>query len=88
MEVNEHTEVLIKAIVRGDKKAFGQLFRMWYVRLCLYAESIVRDRDMAEDLVQNLFCMLGKKGRDRYPGIDEGLFVSLCLSRCSQFVKT
>ena len=43
MEVNEHTEVLIKAIVRGDKKAFGQLFRMWYVRLCLYAESIVRD---------------------------------------------
>ena len=81
MEVNEHTEVLIKAIVRGDKKAFGQLFRMWYVRLCLYAESIVRDRDMAEDLV-------GKKGRDRYPGIDEGLFVSLCLSRCSQFVKT
>ena len=58
MEVNEHTEVLIKAIVRGDKKAFGQLFRMWYVRLCLYAESIVRDRDMAEDLVQNLFCML------------------------------
>ncbi len=84
MEVNEHTEVLIKAIVRGDKKAFGQLFRMWYVRLCLYAESIVRDRDMAEDLVQNV----GKKGRDRYPGIDEGLFVSLCLSRCSQFVKT
>ena len=61
MEVNEHTEVLIKAIVRGDKKAFGQLFRMWYVRLCLYAESIVRDRDMAEDLVQNLFCMLWEK---------------------------
>lgn len=30
---------------------------------------------------------VGKKGRDRYPGIDEGLFVSLCLSRCSQFVK-
>ena len=86
MEVNEHTEVLIKAIVRGDKKAFGQLFRMWYVRLCLYAESIVRDRDMAEDLV--ILYAVGKKGRDRYPGIDEGLFVSLCLSRCSQFVKT
>ena len=48
MEVNEHTEVLIKAIVRGDKKAFGQLFRMWYVRLCLYAESIVRDREFIQ----------------------------------------
>ncbi len=61
MELNEHTEFLVKAIVKGDKKAFEQLFRMWYVRLCLYAESIVRDRDMAEDLVQNLFCMLWEK---------------------------
>ncbi|MEG0795938.1 MAG: RNA polymerase sigma-70 factor [Odoribacter sp.] len=49
------------AIVQGDKAAFEQLFREWYVRLCVYAESIVRDRDMAEDLVQNIFCMLWEK---------------------------
>ena len=61
MEVNEHTDTLVRAIVQGDKKAFEQLFRMWYVRLCLYAESLVRDRDVAEDLVQNLFCMLWEK---------------------------
>ena len=51
----------MKAIVRGDKGAFEQLFRDWYVRLCVYAESIVRDRDMAEDIVQNVFCTLWEK---------------------------
>ena len=88
MEVNEHTEVLIKAIVRGDKKAFGQLFRMWYVRLCLYAESIQGSGYGGGPCTEFILYAVGKKGRDRYPGIDEGLFVSLCLSRCSQFVKT
>lgn len=56
-----YIEEVMGAIVRGDKTAFEQLFKDWYVRLCIYAESIVRDRDMAEDLVQNVFCMLWEK---------------------------
>lgn len=55
---------LVRVIQRGDKKAFEQLFREWYVRLCLYAESIVRDRDMAEDVVQNVFCGLWEKRQE------------------------
>lgn len=60
---DSQTELVI-AIQRGDKKAFEQLFREWYVRLCLYAESIVRDRDMAEDVVQNVFCGLWEKRQE------------------------
>lgn len=52
---------VMEAIARGDKKAFEQLFREWYVRLCVYAESIVHDRDIAEDLVQNIFYILWEK---------------------------
>lgn len=55
---------LVRVIQRGDKKAFEQLFREWYGRLCLYAESIVRDRDMAEDVVQNVFCGLWEKRQE------------------------
>lgn len=62
-ETEQMREVML-AIAKGDKKAFEQLFRDWYVRLCVYAESIVRDRDLAEDLVQGIFCMLWEK-RDR-----------------------
>lgn len=56
-----HMEEVMRAISRGDKMAFEELFREWYVRLCLYAESIIKDRDMAEDLVQNIFCSLWEK---------------------------
>lgn len=62
-DTEQMREVML-AIAKGDKKAFEQLFRDWYVRLCVYAESIVRDRDLAEDLVQGIFCMLWEK-RDR-----------------------
>lgn len=63
-DTEQMREVML-AIAKGDKKAFEQLFRDWYVRLCVYAESIVRDRDLAEDLVQGIFCMLWEK-RDRF----------------------
>lgn len=54
-------EDIVRKIVKGDKEAFEQLFREWYVRLCVYAESMVHDRDQAEDLVQNMFCMLWER---------------------------
>lgn len=57
-------EEVVRAIVKGDKIAFEQLFKTWYVRLCLYGESIVRDRDQAEDLVQGIFCLLWEKRED------------------------
>lgn len=64
METEEQSDIWKQLIVQGDKKAFEQLFRMWYVRLCLYAETIVRERDAAEDLVQNVFCTLWEKRGD------------------------
>lgn len=58
---NAHMSDILEAIGKGDKKAFERLFMEWYVRLCVYAESIVRDPDAAEDLVQNVFCRLWEK---------------------------
>ena len=50
-----------RKISGGDRPAFGRLFNLFYVRLCLYAESIVRDSSAAEDIVQNVFCLLWEK---------------------------
>ena len=52
---------MINAIARGDERAFEQLFREMYARLCVYAESLVRDHEQAEDLVQGVFCDLWEK---------------------------
>ncbi len=54
---------MINAIARGDERAFEQLFREMYARLCVYAESLVRDHEQAEDLVQGVFAICGKNAR-------------------------
>ena len=35
--------------------AFNSLFNRYYARLCVYSESFVGDRQLAEDLVQDVF---------------------------------
>ena len=42
-------------ISRGDEAAFGGIYREYRTRLYQYALSLVRDRDAAEDAVQDAF---------------------------------
>lgn len=42
-------------IRNGDRKAFEAAFRAWYRPLCAYAMPIVRDKDEAEETVQNVY---------------------------------
>ncbi|MBN1990141.1 MAG: RNA polymerase sigma-70 factor [Bacteroidales bacterium] len=44
-----------KRIQKGDLKEFETLFKCYYEPLCRYANSFLRDMDMAEELVQEFF---------------------------------
>ncbi|MBK9763613.1 MAG: RNA polymerase sigma-70 factor [Flavobacteriales bacterium] len=46
------------SIAAGDRSAFDTLFRAHYKPLCAFAVQYVKDRDVAEDLVQDLFFRL------------------------------
>ncbi|MGR3812296.1 RNA polymerase sigma-70 factor [Jiulongibacter sp. NS-SX5] len=48
-------EANIEAIREGDPKAFEELFRMHYASLSRYANSILKQEDEAEDVVQQVF---------------------------------
>jgi RNA polymerase sigma-70 factor (ECF subfamily) len=48
-------------IQRGDQKAYEEAFRSWYRQLCLYALPIIRDKDEAEEVVQNVFYTIWAK---------------------------
>jgi RNA polymerase sigma-70 factor (ECF subfamily) len=48
----------IRRIRRGDKQAFEKLFRSSYVSLVRYARVLLKDHDMAEEIVQDLFFRL------------------------------
>lgn len=55
------TLLLLKKIKEGDIKAFEQLFRAYHTPLCLYALSITGRKDIAEEIVQELFYKLWKE---------------------------
>lgn len=50
-----NNEILIKRLKKGDEKAYAFLLDEYYHRLCVYANSLVKDHDKAEDIVQNVF---------------------------------
>lgn len=53
-------DVVIK-LKEKDEKAFELVFRKYYPELCGFALKYVQNQDVAEELVQELFCTLWKK---------------------------
>lgn len=52
---------LVNQLMRGDEKAFTMLFRKYYSDLVLFAGTILPDKDVCEDIVQNVFVNLWAK---------------------------
>lgn len=48
-------------ISNGDKNAFEHVFRTYYQPLCNYACSLIKDKDEAEEVVQNAFFNIWNK---------------------------
>jgi RNA polymerase sigma-70 factor (ECF subfamily) len=53
--------LVFNKIKEGDIKAFESVFRRYYASLCLYAFSITKRKDVAEEIVQELFFILWKE---------------------------
>jgi RNA polymerase sigma-70 factor (family 1) len=51
------------SLCMGDRLVFDQLFRSYYAPLCHFTENIIGSKEDAEDLVEELFFTLWKKGR-------------------------
>ncbi|MDZ4674883.1 MAG: RNA polymerase sigma-70 factor [Gemmatimonadota bacterium] len=64
------TDITLAQIRAGERDAFELLFRCWYGRLASYAASLTRNRDGAEDVVQELFVTLWNK-RESLPDLEK-----------------
>jgi RNA polymerase sigma-70 factor (ECF subfamily) len=51
-------QALLAQLRTGDEGAFEQLFRMYAAALCDFAFSYVRSKEIAEEVVQDLFCWI------------------------------
>lgn len=52
---------LLAGLRRGEQLAFDTIFREWYPRLVLIADRIVGERQVAEDLAQEVFLELWRR---------------------------
>jgi RNA polymerase sigma-70 factor (ECF subfamily) len=59
----------VERLRSGDREAFEVVFRAYYARLADYANGLVRSRDTAEDVVQEVFVALWTQ-RDRLTSPD------------------
>jgi RNA polymerase sigma-70 factor (family 1) len=53
--------IIYERIRNGDQKAFELVFKKFYANLCAYANQVLYDRDMAEEIVQELFFQIWQK---------------------------
>ena len=54
-------ELLIQKLVAGDKDAYTFLFKTYYKNLCTYSYKFIRNFDVAEEIVQEVFFKIWEK---------------------------
>ncbi len=68
MDFNLHDNCgLITELRKGKEKAFSFLVETYNHKLCLYALSLANDKDIAEDIVQNVFIKTWEKRNSLKP---------------------
>ncbi|WP_337040596.1 RNA polymerase sigma-70 factor [Emticicia sp. 17c] len=55
---------IASAIRQGNERIFEMVFRKYYQSLCTYANSMLKEIDEAEEIVQNLFLGIWEKRND------------------------
>ncbi|HEX8041354.1 MAG TPA: sigma factor, partial [Chryseosolibacter sp.] len=51
---------LFNRVRKDDYTAFGRIFKANYARLCAYSNRFVLNRQLAEEIVDDVFCNLWK----------------------------
>ena len=57
---------LVQQMIRGDNWAFSIIFKTYYVDLVMFAGTFVRDRQAAEEIVQDVFIRLWENRENFY----------------------
>jgi RNA polymerase sigma-70 factor (family 1) len=60
MKKNFSLENALEELIRGNKGAFESLFRLYYPRMKRYAAMMLKNKEEAEDLVQDVFFQVWK----------------------------
>lgn len=75
---NDQDVLLLSNLAKGDEKAFVEIYNKYWYRIFLAAYQRVRKKEVAEELVQNLFLKLWeKRGTIEIRQIENYLYTSI-----------
>ena len=57
----ESDRALLDRLIHGDERAFDEIFRAWYAPLVRAAETLLRERAVAEEVVQDVMLELWRR---------------------------
>lgn len=78
----------VENLRRGNRPAFEALFRRYYEELCIFSLQIVRDPEVAEDLVQDLFVRIWEQRASLNPqGSSRGYLFTATRNRSLNYLK-
>jgi RNA polymerase sigma-70 factor (ECF subfamily) len=60
MDLTEDKDLYLR-LKEGDEGAFNTLFRKYYSAMCLFANQFLHDRELAEEIVQDMFVKMWEK---------------------------
>ncbi len=71
----EHERGLIAQIAAGDREAWGRLFQAYAARIYRYALTLIRDRSLAEEVVQETMLAIWKSARTYASGAQPSTWI-------------
>ncbi len=78
---------LFRRFRKGDNIAFDKLFKKFYPRLYDFAFKVVRNKEIAEDIVQDIFIRLWEKKENIKPVNIEGFIFKVLKNQCISYLR-
>ena len=87
MKPNEHHTELFHAHANGDKGAFEQLYKLYFPRLYSFSFKIIKEEDLAKDLVQNVFIKIWEYPSSLNIENPESFLYQMVRNACLNFIR-
>ncbi|MBN1598872.1 MAG: RNA polymerase sigma-70 factor [Bacteroidales bacterium] len=86
-EIHNESNRLFHKVKRGDSAAFEKLYKRLYPRLDDYATKILKDKVVAQDILQEIFIKLWRKRNEIAPINIEAFLFRILKNQCLTHLK-
>lgn len=87
MSVGVKESEIIKRVKRGDENAFEEIFYRYYPRLFAFAYEFMGSKDLAKDMVQEVFIKFWQKRENFTPYSLSGLLFTMVRNQCLNYLR-